>query len=74
MPRSTGKMEHWIVSLESAVETIDLREETKERRGTKMLWEGTERRNRKGAKVTDLLLSAVCPVFSVISISTGLAG
>lgn len=74
MPHSTGKMEHRVVSLESAVEIIDLREETKERRRSKFLWKGPERTNRKRAKVTGLLITAACPVFSVISISTDLAG
>lgn len=67
-------MEHRVVSLESAVEIIDLREDTKERREIKVLWKGTERTNRKRAKLTALLITEVCPVFSVISVSTGLGG
>lgn len=70
MPRSAGKKEHWVVSHESAVEIIDLREETKERRRIKVLWQGAERRNGKGAKVTCLLITVVCPGFSDVSIST----
>lgn len=55
---------------------IGLGEEAKAGKGEGSRWFGKEQawKNRKGVKGTSLLITAVCPVFSVRSVSNCLAG